>query len=297
MIEHCNDGSGAQVVGGGNHSSDQLNAPLDGYNSDMTGSSKTTESVGAAHAFTIKTSSVTHSERKYPHSVSRPFTLPSDHVRWCQLIEGCPLPASRRRDPPSPPSSFGAGRSELPDLTFEEDTDAGAPSSPTSSLSEIQSQVERKDGPLVSNDDNPIQDHTLSIKTSHLVLDAHIGSGRLYHAFRATLTRVYHDDKLNPSTLRVVAKYVALDDFEEVVDRTANDGEHANDYSQDQVATAFANEVDLLLYFKQFSGTKDIVPQLHGLCGADDEEKSRFWLILEDCGEPADLNDLSIRLV
>jgi hypothetical protein len=184
-----------------------------------------------APTFTIKTSLVIKNVSKDYYSVSRPFTLPSDDVKWCQLIEGCPTPAEPRdrNDILSPPSLSDQTLSfDVPDLThltLKEDT--ASPSAPTSSY------------------------HDPSIKSSHLQLDTYIGSGRLYHAFRGSLTRHYDDHKISPSMLPVVAKYVALDDFEEEVDRTANNGEHANDYDQDQVAAHFANEVDLLLYLSR----------------------------------------------
>jgi hypothetical protein len=230
-----------------------------------------------APAFTIKTSLVVNNVPKDYHSVPRPFKLPSDDVKWCQLIEGCPTPAEprNRNDILSPPSLSDQNLSfdvpNLTHLTLKEDS--ANPSAPKSSY------------------------HNPSIKSSHLQLDTYIGSGRLYHAFRGSLTRHYDDHKISPSMLPVVAKYVALDDFEEEVDRTANNGEHANDYDQDQVAAHFANEVDLLLYLKKFPRSQEIVPQLHGLWSDSYDTQTRFGLILEDCGEPADLNNLSIRSV
>jgi hypothetical protein len=230
-----------------------------------------------APTFTIKTSLVINNVSKDYHSVSRPFTLPSDDVKWCQLIEGCPTPAEPRDrdDILSPPSQSDHDHSfDLPDLihlTLKEDS--ANPSAPKSSY------------------------YYPSIKSSYLHLDTYIGSGRLYHAFRGTLTRHYDDHKISPSMLPVVVKYVALDDFEEEVNRTANNGEHANEYDQDQVAAHFANEVDLLLYLKKFPRSQEIVPRLHGLWSDSYDTQTRFWLILEDCGEPADLNNLSIRSV
>jgi hypothetical protein len=133
------------------------------------------------------------------------------------------------------------------------------------------------------------------MKSCHLELGAYIDSGRLYHAYRATLTTVYHHGETPSSTIPVVAKYVNLNEFAKPLKR--KNQKPTGDYDRAEAHKAMLHEVNVLKQLFANSATRHIIPQFHGLLFDGEETTSRFWVLMEDCGRRANLADTQIQYV
>jgi hypothetical protein len=227
--------------------------------------SSTPSSSNPTDEFTVITSTVSY-EAQHRQLMSA-IPLPSDDTTWGQMVPGCwsPTACQHRTLPPSSPQL------DLLDLVPAE----GSPS--PRSIGE--------------------QDFTSRppVKTSRLTLGAYIGSGRLYHAYRGTLTIVHVDDTIPTSTLPVVAKYANLDHFHTTVNR--EDPEHAWDYDKEEASEGVQNEVNILQYLFKRPAARKHVPHFHGLLNDTQGTGNMYWMILVDCGEAADLSDARIQYV
>jgi hypothetical protein len=247
--------------------------------------------------FTVITSTVTYSTEYYE---GLPIPLPSDHVAWHQSLAGSWSPISRFSKTPSSVSTPMETSSEPPDLMHDQGTHSKCPASTESIQSQITEAIKPSPVPLDSNEEVRHLNHTQksphpSMKSCHLELGAYIDSGRLYHAYRATLTTVYHHDETPSSTIPVVAKYVNLNEFAKPLKR--KNQKPTGDYDRAEAHKAMLHEVNVLKQLFANSATRHIIPQFHGLLFDGEETRSRFWVLTEDCGRRANLADTQIQYV
>jgi hypothetical protein len=244
-----------------------------------------------AALFTVNASAALY--RDEDKDVRATILLPSNDIIWEQLVAGCwsSQEASRATVSASSPSSSAGPLSNVLELIPDNEEDTKDPTSPP--MEYLPNEVKTYSPTLDRHELAPWPVGPL-IKKSHLDLGSYIDTGRLYHAYRGTLTTVYADDKLPETTIPVVAKYVDLGDFD---DFDINLEDNAYDYNRKQAFKAILKEVNLLIRLFVHPASRYIIPQFYGLLQDTHETRCKFWVILEDCGSPADLDDPHVRFV
>jgi hypothetical protein len=188
--------------------------------------------------FTVKTPSASYSQDRPPHA----DMLPSDDMPWDQLAAGCWLPTDGLDKNLSPSLTLSGSSSGLSDLISDQGSDIEDFSSPPLLCTETYEDYRLDIVSMRLDEERRLACECPPIKSSHLDIGPYIASGRLYRAYKGTLTTTYRDDDMPPLTIPVVAKYVDLATFPDVPGHDDKDDR----YTKNEARSSIVNRTSWL---------------------------------------------------